>query len=105
MSSEFACHVACANVPQDHCLIRAAGANLAAVEGAVKRNEVLDDGFNSVFDFFEPSFMTNYGIVSPVSIQNFIPMPSVCLQQGAQFHTPQLQRFVTATGQQIVPIH
>lgn len=51
MSSELACHIACANVPQDHCLIRAAGAHLAAVIGAVKRNEVLDDGFNSVFDF------------------------------------------------------
>lgn len=41
---------------------------------------------------------------SPVGIQNLIPVTSVRLQQGALFHTPQLQRFVTATRQQIVPI-
>lgn len=40
MSSEFACDVACANIPQDHCLIRAAGTNVAAVIGAVKTNKV-----------------------------------------------------------------
>lgn len=48
--------------------------------------------------------MTNFAMQSPVSIQNLVPMTSVRLQQGALFHTPQLQRFVTATRQQIVPI-
>lgn len=42
MSSEFACDVACANIPQDHRLIRAAGTNLAAVVGAVKTNQLSD---------------------------------------------------------------
>ena len=46
MSSEFACDVACANIPQDHCLIRAAGTDVAAVEGTVKTNKVLDEVFN-----------------------------------------------------------
>lgn len=40
MSSEFACDVACTDIPQDHCLIRAAGTNLAAVIGTVKTNKV-----------------------------------------------------------------
>lgn len=40
MSSEFAYDVACADVPLDYRLIRAAGTNLAAVIGTAKRNEV-----------------------------------------------------------------
>lgn len=50
------------------------------------------------------TFMTNFAMPSPVGIQNLVAMTSVCLQQGALFRTPQLQRFVTATRQQIVPI-
>ena len=48
--------------------------------------------------------MTHFAMRSPVGIQNLIAMTSVCLQQGALLHTPQLQRFVTATRQQIVPV-
>ncbi len=35
MTSEFTCDLACGDVPQDHRLIRAAGANLAVVIGTV----------------------------------------------------------------------
>lgn len=48
--------------------------------------------------------MKGFALQSPVGIQNLVAMTSVGLQQGALFHTPQLQRFVTTTRQQIVPI-
>lgn len=50
------------------------------------------------------TFTAHVAMQSPVGIQNLVPMTSVRLQQRALFHTPQLQRFVTATSQQIVPI-
>lgn len=37
MTSEFTCNLACCNIPQDHCFIRAAGANLTVVKGTVNQ--------------------------------------------------------------------
>lgn len=51
------------------------------------------------------TFTKGFALQSPVGIQNLVAMTSVCLQQGALSHTPQLQRLVGATRQQIVPIH
>lgn len=36
VTSEFACDLACGDIPQDYCLIRAAGTKLAVVIGTVK---------------------------------------------------------------------
>ncbi len=42
--------------------------------------------------------------VSPISIQNLVSMAAVRLQRRPTAHTPELQRFVTATRQQVVSI-
>lgn len=59
--------------------------------------------------FYVHSFITHFNkiaaaILSPVSIQDLVSMAAVRLQVRPSAHTPQLQRFVTATGQQVVAI-
>lgn len=143
MTPEFACDLACGDVPQNHRLIGATRANLAVVIGSVRaaneichtllsaelctnntelthkiktanniRRKILMANFMVLSRpilfcdrictllcvylhfFYSDIFMRHCVqpslILSPISIQNFISMTTVRLQQGASAHSPQL---------------
>lgn len=101
MAAEFAGDLPRRHVPQDQRLVCAARTQLAVIIRAVKKRRQMKPSSATPLSTWSQA---HYYKSSPIGVQHLVAMAVVRLQQGSPARAPQLQAFIAATRQEVVPV-